>query len=586
MAAITSAQAGNWSATATWTGGVVPTTGDTVTIAHAVTLDQDVTIGTSPNDTTTNVLTINSSITFTLGTGRSLTLRGNIGQNSNCALVMQAGSSITFDNSSSGGSPSYGFNGANVYYLTVNGTSGSRCSISAIAGQTFRFSVAWWNSQVTYCDITRAAASTLNMFDGNTHNWSYVTWTSCGLIELSNTAPRNITRCIWLSTTGSSGSVKLNNTGSSLKTFTLCSVDKLVTHIGSSWTVANCVFAGGVSTSAGASGVFRSNFVSQDGSLNGGNGARFDMSPLRCYFVVQNETGNPHFIQPMALAGSTSVQQCVFESQSPDLIDTGDCVLLIGANFSGANTATVRNNIVLRSGYSGATVSSGCLITSYSDSVATEHILADHNTANIDDSVLPAVLKRGSIAVAEAADGAANQVSSLKSNVFFGTTGTQGYVAERIQGAVDGIIKPSGADYNCRHNLSAGNNGRGYHDRANSPGQDLWTTGNADGSDASAAGVDNNQIVADPQFYDSARNVAAWSVARGYGSGYAAGVTALQADPSRVVDLINYIFEGYSPTNSTLRTAAHDGGCVGAANFRRSRNLSFLSSREQAFNAL
>ena len=41
MSTITSAQAGKWSATSTWTGGAVPTAADDVELLHHVTVDAD-----------------------------------------------------------------------------------------------------------------------------------------------------------------------------------------------------------------------------------------------------------------------------------------------------------------------------------------------------------------------------------------------------------------------------------------------------------------------------------------------------------------------------------------------------------------
>jgi hypothetical protein len=52
----TSSQAGNWSSTSTWTGGIVPSSGSEVYISHNVTLDQNAVVSS---------LTINSGATFT-----------------------------------------------------------------------------------------------------------------------------------------------------------------------------------------------------------------------------------------------------------------------------------------------------------------------------------------------------------------------------------------------------------------------------------------------------------------------------------------------------------------------------------------
>jgi hypothetical protein len=108
----------------------------------------------------------------------------------------------------------------------------------------------------------------------------------------------------------------------------------------------------------------------------------------------------------------------------------------------------------------------------------------------------------------------------------------------------------------------------------------LWTAG-----DAVAASVDVHQGTGDPEFYDRNRNLASWAADRGYGATYADALTAVRSNPQRVADLITYIFEGFRPSNSAARNAAHDGGCVGAANFYKSaRTFSRVTSHRSALS--
>jgi hypothetical protein len=77
-------------------------------------------------------------------------------------------------------------------------------------------------------------------------------------------------------------------------------------------------------------------------------------------------------------------------------------------------------------------------------------------------------------------------------------------------------------------------------------------------------------IWADPQFVDPTRNFAKWAYARAYSVSasplqrVADGLTALQADPGRIADLMGYVRGGFSPQNTVYRHAGHDGGDIGA----------------------
>jgi hypothetical protein len=96
MATITSAATGNWSNTATWVGGVVPTTVDDVVIGagHTVTLDVNATILTLTGAANTaSNLAITTSRTFTCTAANGITQKSI--SNSTAGLVEISGVGIT-----------------------------------------------------------------------------------------------------------------------------------------------------------------------------------------------------------------------------------------------------------------------------------------------------------------------------------------------------------------------------------------------------------------------------------------------------------------------------------------------------------
>lgn len=97
-ATITSAQSGNWDSVSTWVGGVVPQAGDDVIIAtgHMVAVNV--------NTASLAGITVNGTLRFdNSGTGKSMTVTGNVTVNSGGTLDVATGGSATTHSLTMGG---------------------------------------------------------------------------------------------------------------------------------------------------------------------------------------------------------------------------------------------------------------------------------------------------------------------------------------------------------------------------------------------------------------------------------------------------------------------------------------------------
>jgi len=139
MAVITAAQTGNWSNTATWTGGVKPGVGDTAQTGNFfVTIDEDITVatleptGTGRFDVVAGGRTINANVimngTSSLGGFRVLNndggvviLNGNVsgGASQRCAVRTSGNGTLIINGNVTGGA------GTNCYGAHIEGTAGT-----------------------------------------------------------------------------------------------------------------------------------------------------------------------------------------------------------------------------------------------------------------------------------------------------------------------------------------------------------------------------------------------------------------------------------------------------------------------------
>lgn len=567
MALRTSSQSGDWNNTATWGGAAVPVAGDTVSIgAHTVTVSDTRIIGTSPNNATTVVVDLTSASSVLVING-SLTMRGNMQMVNGSTLTLGAGGSLIWDASASGGVPVYKLINSGFCKLNCNGTSGSHCTMSAPVGFTFDLTQNYSQLQIAYCDFTRLAAMGADGFKmgaGVGSSIQHCSFTSCGKIESKSFETNQDFFFNYNKFDGSTGTDSFWLTWNAVPTTSNpreCignSFDKAFTNSSYGVVARHNYFGGGIDGVADhAWKSFRHNVVV---------GTRADGQILqgiieRNYFTSFSNP-NPHFVECRANTEDTIFSQNIIESHDADTSDFGDILIPVNDRFTVPFKWIVKNNLALRNSLD--PTGSGTLVTLYATGSTDVVMHFFRNTINVDNPAAGAFARRSPFATSEAGASGVGNIASLKSNLVWGTSPGQGYMAERVNnyGGPD-IINAANADYNWAFNLSAGNNQRFYHDQPT--GAAMWT-----GGDAVAAGVDVHQGQGDPQFVDRSRNIGVWAADRGFGSTYADGLSALRADPTRTEDLVKFVFEGFRPSNASTRNAAHDGGCVGAANFYKS----------------
>ena len=250
MAAISSAASGNWNATGTWTGGVVPGDGDTVSIgAHTVTVTAPVTVG---NDSATYAITLTGS-GATVHAVADMTIKGagvRMNNNNSKFLVDTVGSAVTITLASGTvGSIIWapgGFTGRLVRFVgtatervTIRGTrTGAAVSQLSDASSSTAQSPVWYMRYVTV-DALGGASASVAFANLKQVDWEDCLIKSCGRCVIGTTAASldylfKINRCDWREPVGDAW-ITYNNSSdiaTQTRTFTNCTVAGSVSRTG------------------------------------------------------------------------------------------------------------------------------------------------------------------------------------------------------------------------------------------------------------------------------------------------------------------------------------------------------------------
>lgn len=555
MAAITSGKSGNWSATDTWVGGVVPGDGDTAIIAHTVTVDANTTVGTSPGDTTTDAITVNSAKEIVVATGVTLTCRGRLYVN-NGKITMQAGSTLILDSHLSGGTHIYQLTCPTTggYFIT-QGTSGSRCTIRGYDTTNRGYVAVVIFNATYYCSfdytdfqhLGSGSANGIYVYGSGPTEFDHCTFSNCGRVIFNAYNGANSINIHDCYSDGTSAYWQLDcvapTTGA--RTFERNVILERVNTSACVDLSPNLCYFRKFSTSTGNLG--GSQFTNCLFASDEEYFADLAQSLVNCYLFHTAAT-NPHFLSARTVGADNNVIGCVFEysgtDSNGDLIVTGSSVSPYAVNVSGC--VAIPN-------------ADGTAPGSFINALNTDadiNITCEHNTF---------MGEGGGILVGETYKGHAGLVSSVKSNICWGVS--SGYIGNRANNAatpIQDIIDPSETSHNWRWNLSDGTEGRGWN--SDEPSEPTMFS-------VATSTFDDQFVGGDPEFVDSTRNLAKWSASKGAAETSAAAIALIVADQALISDLVTWVKDGFKIQNVALKDAGHDGTTIGAMGYQKKRRI-------------
>ena len=458
MAAFTSKAAGNWSASGqtTWNEVGVPGNGDTVTMTHAVAVDTNTIVGTSPSDSTTYVITLNAGGVLTVNDGVTFTVRGNVSCAAATAPAIKVGTGSTggsqwiFDptQASTRTAAAYKINFVSGSYAEITGVSGNKAVFKTLRtngdeAQAFTVGVSgnYGIRKAYFCDFSDIGNSSTTGISntmasaGLNSDIQDCTFTRCGTVFVSangnGTGTVQFLRCKFTSTNASSNKaidMRFNNAKTTgTRAIIGCDFDytPTVTSPTNMTLQYNTIRTSSSTLNAAASttwDLFDSNVV------RGATSSTYFTaigSMSNCYLVADYTGTNPHHLNLSGTYTSgVTLDGLIFHAPGATLGD-GDCILTPTPPTAGtAITHTVKRCMTLPGS---SNYGPGCLLTHFANSGTCSKFSFEHNTIFTGGINGLNVGENGSSApltITGCANNGSGLIRVTVSGTFYGPTGT------------------------------------------------------------------------------------------------------------------------------------------------------------------